>query len=115
MEDWMTVDCEQCGAAFGEPCRSLGCGDTGCTSSFCAATAGAMARGEAFHAGGNRERATLGIIGPELVPTSSTAMAVDPETLAGAARHAETQCPCGWCWQCRCAAAVAKSRRSGAP
>jgi hypothetical protein len=97
-ELWMTVDCEQCGAAFGEPCVDLGCGDPGCTSLICARRARSLAAGESFHAGGNREAVLNGY--------DADAPELTGEVRDAAARHAATGCACGACWLCRCAAAV---------
>lgn len=58
---WLAVDCEQCGAGFGEPCRDLGCGDAGCDSQICRKKREMLKLGQAYHAGGNRERAELGL------------------------------------------------------
>lgn len=55
---WLAVDCEQCNAKFGEPCRTI---LPRCKCDTCKALAISLERGESYHCGGARERAELGI------------------------------------------------------
>jgi hypothetical protein len=58
---WLSVDCDQCGAEMGQPCRSRSCGDSACPSVVCGVFRKLFACGGAYCGGGSRARAELGI------------------------------------------------------